>query len=54
MGTDKEHSEKITNPEIDQIIRGEISAKETYEQILEKLDSDPQAFRLRQFKDEHN
>lgn len=44
----------VVNPSIDEILRGEISAVEAYEQVLEKIEKDPQAFRLERFLDQHN
>lgn len=41
------------NLDIDEIIRGEISAVEAYEQVMEKVKDDPEAYRLRQFKLDH-
>lgn len=41
------------NEKIDQIIRGEISAMKAYEQVMEKIDDDPEEYRLKQFKLDH-
>lgn len=38
---------------LNKLLRGEISAVETYEQALEKIDEDPRAAQLRQIRDEH-
>ena len=44
---------KKENPDINEIIRGEISAKEAYTQVLIALSSDPEAYRLRQLMLDH-
>ena len=41
------------NPTIDEIIRGEISAVEAYEQVLKEIDADPESLRLEKFRDQH-
>lgn len=41
------------NPSIDEIIRGEISAVETYEQVLKEVENDPESLRLEKFLDQH-
>jgi hypothetical protein len=44
-------------PEVDdmnQILRGEISATESYQQVMEKLAHDPEAVRLQEFLDDHH
>ena len=43
----------LKNLDIDEILRGEISAKEAYQQVLEKVEDDPEAYRLNQFKLDH-
>lgn len=47
------HPESIRNDDIDEIIRGEISAVDAYEQVMDKVTEDPEAFRLNQFKLDH-
>jgi len=42
-----------TNEDIDEILRGEISAADAYEQVQEKITDDPEAYRLMQFKLDH-
>lgn len=41
------------NPSIDEIIRGEISAVEAYEQVLKEIENDPESLRLEKFHDQH-
>lgn len=43
----------IKNEAIDEILRGETSAIEAYEQIMEKITDDPEVHRLEQFKQDH-
>lgn len=43
----------IKNAAIDEILRGEISAVEAYEQVMDKVKEDPELYRLRQFKLNH-
>lgn len=43
----------IKNEAIDEILRGEISATEAYEQVMKKVTDDPEIYRLRQFKLDH-
>ncbi len=43
----------IKNSDIDEILRGEISAIEAYEQVMKKVDSDPEVYRLKEFKSDH-
>ena len=45
--------EDMINPSIDEILRGEISAVEAYNQVLEKVDNDPEILRLEEFRDQH-
>lgn len=45
--------EDMINPTIDEILRGEISAVEAYNQVLEKIELDPEIIRLEQFRDQH-
>ncbi|MDP7322038.1 MAG: DUF2383 domain-containing protein [Bacteriovoracaceae bacterium] len=46
--------EKISiNEDINEILRGEISAFEAYEQVIENVDDDPEAKRLIDFKRDH-
>lgn len=40
--------------ELDEILRGEISAVEAYEQVEAKVKSDPEAYRLREFRNDHS
>lgn len=44
---------KLTNESIDKILRGEFSAMESYEQLMEKVNDDPEIERLEQFRDDH-
>ncbi len=44
---------KILNEDIDEILRGEISAVEAYEQVIEQLSEDPELFRLTEMKVDH-
>jgi len=46
-------AEEKTNQDIDEILRGEISAVEAYQQISEKVNSDPEASRIDQFAKHH-
>lgn len=43
----------LTNESIDKILRGEYSAIESYNQVMEKVDKDPEIARLRKFKADH-
>jgi hypothetical protein len=44
---------EFRNESINEILRGEISAKESYEQIFEKIESEAEKNRLSEFKNEH-
>lgn len=39
--------------DLNEILRGEISAVEAYEQVLEKVNKAPETYRLREFHDDH-
>lgn len=41
------------NDELDEILRGEMSAVESYRQVMESLKKDPEVQRLRTFLDDH-
>lgn len=41
------------NKHLDEILRGEISAVESYKQVLEKVADGPEVFRLKQFLGDH-
>ena len=43
----------MENDEIEEVIRGEISAAEAYEQVMESLKTDPEAQRLQSFHEDH-
>lgn len=43
----------ITNKDIDEILRGEISATEAYSQVLESISDDPEVYRLVQLRLDH-
>jgi len=43
----------MRNEDLDEILRGEISAVEAYGQVIEKVSHDPEVFRLEQFKEDH-
>lgn len=42
------------NDEIEELLRGEMSAAEAYRQVMESLNKDPEAQRLRTFLEDHN
>lgn len=42
------------NDEIEEILRGEMSAAEAYRQVMESLNKDPEVQRLRTFLEDHN
>lgn len=44
---------EIKNESINEILRGEISAFESYEQIFDKIESDAEKKRLSEFRNEH-
>lgn len=44
---------KVKNESINEILRGEISALESYEQIFSKIESDAEKKRLNEFRNEH-
>lgn len=50
---DTMNTTEFKNESINEILRGEISALESYEQIFNKIDSDAEKTRLNEFKDEH-
>lgn len=41
------------NEDLNEVLRGEISAVEAYTQVMEKIESAPESYRLRQFKLDH-
>lgn len=43
----------MKNDEVEEVIRGEISAAEAYEQVMESLKTDPESQRLQSFHEEH-
>jgi len=43
----------MKNEKINEILRGEISAKESYRQVMEKVKSDPESHRLKEFLTDH-
>lgn len=43
-----------SNPAIDEIIRGEISATEAYEQVMDKIKDYPEKKRLKEFYSDHD
>ena len=47
------HLGSVTNKDIDEILRGEISATEAYSQVLDVVEDDPEIYRLNQFKLDH-
>lgn len=44
---------KVTNRDIDEILRGEISATDAYSQVLDIVDDSEEAYRLKQFRLDH-
>lgn len=40
--------------DMNRILRGEISAAEAYQQVMEKVSHDPEAIRLQEFLDDHH
>lgn len=47
-------NERHENDSINEILRGEISAKEAYDQVIESLDEDTERHRLQEFRNEHS
>jgi hypothetical protein len=45
--------EAMKNDDIYEILRGEVSARDSYEQVLEKVTKDPESNRLREFMSDH-
>ena len=44
---------KKENETINEILRGEISAQESYKQVMDKIESDPESIRLKSFLEDH-
>ncbi len=44
---------RVHAQDLDEILRGEISAVEAYEQVEEKVRKDPEVYRLREFRNDH-
>ncbi len=43
----------VTNEDIDEVLRGEISATQAYSQVLEVMDEEREVFRLTEFRLDH-
>ncbi len=50
---DTMNMKNTNNGQLNEILRGEMSAKESYDQIFEKIESDAEKKRLKEFKAEH-
>ncbi len=44
---------RVHSQDLDEILRGEISAVEAYRQVEEKVEGDSEAYRLREFRNDH-
>lgn len=53
MPTPTPSTTRVHAQDLDEILRGEIAAVEAYRQVEEKVKKDPEAYRLREFRNDH-